>query len=61
MSLEDTLSDVFIVACVFSKTPIVCACFVVAWLSVILRASAIFCHTFETMIEFLPVINFVCI
>ena len=55
-SLEGIFSDVFIVASVFSWTPIVCACFVVAWWSVIPRTSIFSCITFATKTEPLSVI-----
>ena len=56
MSPDGILSDVFIVACVFTKTPIDCACLVGAWWNVIPRTSAILCIIFETKTELLSVI-----
>ena len=50
-SPEDIFSDVFIVACVLSNTPIVYACFVVAGPSVTPRTSAISCIRLETKTE----------
>ena len=56
VSPEDIFSNVFIVAFVLFKTPIVCACFVVAWRSVIFRTSAVSGITFETKTDLLSVI-----
>ena len=53
------VSDAFSVACVLSKTPRICAFFVVAWRSVITRTSAILSITFDTKIEPLSIINIV--
>ena len=48
--------DVFSVECVLSKTPIVCAYFVVAWRRVMFWTSAISVIKFSTKVEFLCVI-----
>ena len=53
----ENFSDFFLVACVFSQTPKVCACFVVAWRSVIFRTSPLSTITFVTKVEPLLVIN----
>ena len=55
-SLEHNFSDVFIVACVFSMTGILCACFITACQNVIPRKSAISCTPLDTKFESLSVI-----
>ena len=55
-SPEDNFIDVTTVVCFFSTTPIVCACFMVSWRTVIPRTSNTSCITFETETELLSVI-----
>ena len=54
---EDNFSVISIVACIFSRTPIACACIVTAWRSVKYRTSTFSCMTFETKTEPLSVIT----